>query len=293
MTSHTSGERKASPLVFDKSKRVEPYRDPELLKRDEMQQRFAALQSQHRSTPQGGAPASAPPTAAPPPPSALPLPQASVSQLAAAAAAAQSASAAALPGLVNTTRPQALLGLSGFGAGGIPSLSAPLSLHHFTGSALDSAALSSLTVLQQQAAVAQLHQLQLLQAQQQPHLMPYAALQNSMQPRQLEVLWQQKYPNIPVPPGWILHQYQDELLRDVNPMLAPGAPQTSRDLLERRERELAAREREQEQLREMARDREHELREMREREDRERAERERIERDRAERDRQERDRQER
>ena len=37
-----SGERKSSPLDFDKSRRVEPYRDPELLKRDELQ-RLAAL----------------------------------------------------------------------------------------------------------------------------------------------------------------------------------------------------------------------------------------------------------
>ena len=37
-----SGERKSSPLDFDKNQRVEPYRDPELLKRDQMQ-RFAAL----------------------------------------------------------------------------------------------------------------------------------------------------------------------------------------------------------------------------------------------------------
>lgn len=30
----------------------------------------------------------------------------------------------------------------------------------------------------------------------------------------LEVLWQQKYPHLPVPPVWMLHQYTDELLRD-------------------------------------------------------------------------------
>ena len=91
--------------------------------------------------------------------------------------------------------------------------------------------------------------------------MSYAALQGlqgSMQTRQLELLWQQKYPSIPVPPAWILHQYQDELVRDVSPLLQ------QRELLdrERRERELALeRERERQEREERERERERERQE--------------------------------
>ena len=252
----SANERKASPLDFDKSKRVEPYRDPELLKRDELQ-RLAALHSAPR----------------PPAPS--------VAQLAASAGAVSSA----LSGLA-TSRPSLLSGLGGYPSAAALSASAAamgaglpnaLSLGHFTGP-LDAAAVSSLSVLQRQAAVAQqLQQFQLLHSQQ-PHLMSYAALQSlqgSMQTRQLELLWQQKYQNIPVPPAWILHQYQEELLRDVNPLLQQRELQLDRD---RREREFALQEREQQQQRERDEREQRERERERERHERERAERERQDR---------------
>ena len=81
-------------------------------------------------------------------------------------------------------------------------------------------------------------------------------MHTNVQATQLEMLWQQKYPTLPMPPTWMLMQYQDELLRDVNML---------------REREIAVIERERrdrEIVRERERDRERADQERREREER-------------------------
>lgn len=109
---------------------------------------------------------------------------------------------------------------------GYPLCSLPLQL---LPALTNSAALNHRLMMQQQQqqhAAAQLQQLQLLQQrhhqqqQQSPHansnsvLSSYPLHADNMLLHQLEMLWQQKYPTHAVPPGWMLFQYQDELLRD-------------------------------------------------------------------------------
>ena len=73
----------------------------------------------------------------------------------------------------------------------------------------------------------------------------YATLHSNIQTAQLELLWQHKYPTVPVPPPWMLNQYQDELLRDVNPVAVEREKLIERERLEREriQRERAERER--------------------------------------------------
>ncbi|KAL5022479.1 hypothetical protein ScPMuIL_001634 [Solemya velum] len=110
---------------------------------------------------------------------------------------------------------------------------------------------------------------------------------------QLELLWQQKYPSVPVPPPWLLVKYQDDLLRDV---ALYREQQLERDRREREqiERERLERERiERERIehdRRLERERQEKERQERERIEREKAEKERAEKERAEKERAERDR---
>jgi hypothetical protein len=121
---------------------------------------------------------------------------------------------------------------------------------------------------QQQAAAAHL-QMQLLQHQQQTaargqqptNMLPYT--HNPLQTHQLEILWQQKYPNMGMPPPWMLHQYQEEVLRDVSILNQRSSPAELAALeRDRREREALDRvraeraERERERLEQERRDRE-------------------------------------
>ncbi len=214
-----------SPLVFDKNKPVEVYRDPELLKRDQLrylqqsQQAQALRASSHTPIP----PASSYP------------PHAAVSSPAHAAALAQHA---------RTLPMAAAYGSSALGA--LSGLSPHLGLSHsalVAGQLEHSAALRSLTSAQQAALLQQ--QYAALGLSQ--HLSSY--MHPTLQTQQLEVLWQQKYPTLPVPPAWMLNQYQDELLRDVNMLrdrdMAIERERRERELLrERAERERAERERE-------------------------------------------------
>ena len=234
----TSSQKSSnSPLLMDKGRPVEPYRDPELLKKDELL-RIQAIQKQ-----QGHVPLTHP--SMNPPPNVPP----------------------ALPGHPSTHAAAAHQILSQMNAaaagGGVTPLSSQLAM-------------------QEQAV---LNYYRSLALHQQTSLTPLTlpGIQNPVYTRTLEMLWQQKFPNIQVPPGWLLYQYQDELRRDVSQM-TPNLLQ-HRDMLDR-EREIRERE--------MALERERMDREMREREERERAaERERIERERQERERQERERQDR
>lgn len=110
-----------------------------------------------------------------------------------------------------------------------------------------------LQMQQQQHAAARLQQLHLLQQQQQqqqptrmstgPLLSSYSLhAADNLLTHQLEMLWQQKYPNRAVPPGWMLYQYQDELLRDprvpTHQKDGPGATRDKDDPGHERERML-------------------------------------------------------
>lgn len=223
----------SSPLLVDKSGAVEPYRDPELLKKDS---EIRTIHLMHQVTLHPPGHRSIPPATTFPSQVAAPHPH-------------------TLP--AHAALPQHLLPPSPFTAH-------PMAGHLPLSAAMDGTALASLTTLQQQQ---HLQQIQLMaQQQQQSQLLSSIALHNTLQTRQLELLWQQKYPNHQLPPAWVLGQFQEELLREVNPI-------QSRELLAERER---LREREQ---RELLEERERE----RERQERERQEKERQERERQER----------
>ena len=218
------GPASSSPLVFDKNEPVRVYRDPELLKQDE-------FRMQHTIPARPTHPSPAPRTS--PSYSGVHTHPSPLS-----AHHALAAQHAANPLLSPLQYRQGVSPLS-------PHMSLP-------SPAIDSRMADHAT-------------LRALNAQQQAHLLPYSgahlmaaaaysgSLHPSLQTAQLELLWQHKYPTLPVPPAWMLAQYQDELLRDVNLIALER---------ERRERELAM--------------------------ERDRAERDRAEREKAERDRQER-----
>ena len=130
------------------------------------------------------------------------------------------------------------LGLPGYSLGGLtlPSLPdssvEPSSLHHM--------------LQQQQITAARLQQLQLLQqlppSRPMPSpgsiLPPYGLGADALITRHLEMVWQQKFPGQTVPPVWMLHQFQDELLRDPGIML----PLNLRDKDTRSDTEIVANE---------------------------------------------------
>ena len=214
----------SSPLLVDKRRPVEPYRDPELLKKDSVMRHIHSLHQAAALQPRAHAPSS---YAAPQHPATMPAPQ-------------------------PASQPSHPL-MSHLAAYGHHMSPLALQQQMAAASSLDRSSLSNLSVLVQQQQVAQLQQMQMLQLQ-----------------MQLERIWQQKYPSIQIPPAWMLMQYQEELLRDVNML-------HSREHLAMMERE-----------REIAHDRERIERAERERLERERAERQRLERERQEKERVER-----
>ena len=258
----------ASPLVFDKSKPVEPYRDPELLKKDEMLKKdseYRRMQMLQQAA-VVGARSTTSHTPVPPHTSSYPTVRTPVAPPHATGLGPPHQLLTPMP----TYPPHPIS----------PRLQLPP--HLAQGPGVDRPAIGlSLIQQQQQAAALHIQQMQHV-LQQQPHLLSgYPTLHNTLT-RQLEMLWQQKYPTLAVPPAWMLLQYQEELLRDVSIL-------TQRDMLdrERRERELLERDRVEREIERERMERERAA----ERERVERAERERAER--AERERQERERQER
>ena len=219
----------SSPLVFDKNKPVEVYRDPELLKRDEI--RYLQQQQQQQQA------AAIRATSHTPVPHSSPYPPAGVHNPIPSAHAAALAQRTLLSGL-HYGIGSALGALSGIS----PHLG--LSTHQLDHHS--AAALRTQAYLQQQ-----------YQALGMPpqHLSSYA-MHTNVQATQLEMLWQQKYPTLPMPPTWMLMQYQDELLRDVNMLREREIAVIERD---RRDREI---------VRERERDRERADQERREREER-------------------------
>ena len=190
----------SSPLLFDKSKPVVPYRDPDLLKKDTEIRNLQLLHQATMTRPTGHT--TGPPTT----------------------------TFASVPTPIQNPHPSAMPTHSGLPQHMIPQMpyNHPLNQH------LQMSGLSSI----QAAAHMQAIQLQQQhERQQKSQILTSLAMHSSMQTRQLEVLWQQKYPNMQVPPGWMLQQYQDELLRDVNMMQPRDLVNMDRERL--RERELA------------------------------------------------------
>ncbi len=253
-TEERKSKEGSSPLVFNKHEPIQVYRDPELLKQDEIRMRSTGvpLPPHHHSHSHTPSPAttSAYSQVHTPIPTAHPSSMPTSHHLAAAAAQHSQSLLSSLQ-----YRPP------------LSTLSA-LSPHmaHVTHP------LSSLAAQQQTAHLLQYPHLLQQSVAGNPHILSQYALHNNLQTAQLEILWQQKYPTLPVPPPWMLNQYQDELLRDVN-LLALER--------ERREREIAL---ERDRVERERADRERVERERAERE-RERVDRERVERERAERER--------
>jgi hypothetical protein len=203
-----------SPLVFDKDKPVEPYRDPELMKKDSEVRHITSLQHAAMQRPHAQTPVSAASTY---PTVHTPL------------APHHSTLPAHHPGSLLTPLhfPQQHIS-------SMASLNHPHVLTHAT-TQLDVASLVARGAIPQQQAHLIQYPAHLLQ---QPQAYSFT-LHGNISLSQLEVLWQRKYPTIPVPPAWMLAQYQEELLRDVNLL-------RERELLEREriERERLERERE-------------------------------------------------
>ncbi|ESO96841.1 hypothetical protein LOTGIDRAFT_159585 [Lottia gigantea] len=101
---------------------------------------------------------------------------------------------------------------------------------------------------------AQHQQLAAMQFQNAAHLMhlPYAPLSGNHRLHQLEILWQQKFPSIPVPPSWLLVKHQDELLSEVTSL---HHRELERERLDREQRERERMELERERMEAVERER--------------------------------------
>lgn len=221
----------SSPLIIDRNEPVNPYRDPELMRKNPVHSMLGhpkpVSQPSYPHTPIPTTPATIPPPASTTLPS-HPMQRPMMTQLHYQMSAAAAALSPHLTGL-----PPSAIGQ------------------------LDAATLASRTLQQQQHLAMQYpanaHLLQ---------LSSYPGLHANINLQQLELLWQQKHPTIPVPPAWLLAKHQEDLICD--------ATFREREL----EREHYERERlERERLDRIERDRRIEL----ERLDRERIERSVIE----------------
>ncbi len=233
----SSRERREGGRLVVEAGHVEPYRDPELLAKD------TALRQQIHGLPRPAAidPHHPLPPVPPPPQTTVhtPIPTPAISSYPSAAAAAQ---------VLASTPLAAMYGQPGHLPPNLPGQSATL-----------------LAQQQQQHQAAMAAQIQLLQQRQhheQNQLVSF--FHNSPYTRQLEHIWQQKYPKMAVPPAWVLHQFQDDLLRDVH-LLQSDFLEREKERVERAERERLERER-----LEKERERERAERERRERERQER-----------------------
>ncbi|XP_067656839.1 probable JmjC domain-containing histone demethylation protein 2C isoform X2 [Haliotis asinina] len=145
-------------------------------------------------------------------------------------------------------------------------ISHPLPLPHSYPRELDAFTARGIVAQQQQQQLAAMHQLQ------NAHLMqlPYSHRRVS----QLELLWQQKFPSVPIPPPWALAKHQEELIGEATREMERERMERERVELERIERERI------ERVERDRRDRERkEQRDRLEKAEREKAERERQERE--------------
>lgn len=242
----SKGSTASSPLIVDKSEPVQIYRDPELMSKNPVRSNVPvpSMHNPHKSYPQVHNPI---PTQASRP--------ASVGMTSSTSLSNAMERTSRTPVIPSVAYPSPIIGPSIPGA----SLSSllPPGLHQ-----LDPATLAihqQLAVQQHQVAAALAASEQYRNALSMSYPPPRGALNKS----QLEHLWQQKYPSVPIPPPWLLAKHQDDLVRDVR--MLHEQEQMERERLERIERE-----------------RERDIRE-RERKERERRERERLEKERLER----------
>jgi len=104
------------------------------------------------------------------------------------------------------------------------SLVAPGPSPAFQTGDLDAATLSRLAVFQQAQVAAMRFPLPA------PTLLsPFLLQPDSVVTRHLEQLWQAKFPQKPMPPPWMLHQFQEDLLRDNVASRLTAASDSSRD----------------------------------------------------------------
>ena len=227
----------SSPLIFDKNEPVKVYRDPELIKKDSEIRQLSTMHHLHSQ--HGHSIHRVTPVAPPPPPQSGNYPPQVRTPIPTHHSPLQAhPSLAAPPHTGSLLTP---LHYSQPHMGTLASINPHMMPHHLVGSQLDSRAATLGSLTQQQQAHLQIHYGQLLQQQQQSLLSTYLPHGN-VSPAQLEVLWQRKFPSIPVPPAWMLTQYQDELLRDVS-ALREREIVIERERIERAERERVERER--------------------------------------------------
>ena len=209
----------SSPLIVDKSEPVLPYRDPELMSKNPVRSNVPNMhnsQNSYRSERTVHNPAP--------------------SQSSRPASAGMSSAPLTLSSSLSSSH-----------APVIPSVAYPSPLgigHTLTGPSLSSLLPQGLHQLDP-ATLAIHQQLQAVQQQQLTAALQYGGsqFQNALYPgtlssTQLEHLWQQMHPAVPVPPPWLLAKHQDDLIRD------RILREQERERLERdRERDRAERER--------------------------------------------------
>lgn len=231
----------SSPLIVDRSEPVQIYRDPELMSKNPVRSNVHSMHNSHKSYPNlhtsnptsSSRPASVGMTSAP--------------------LSSSMERPSRTPVIPSVAYPSPILGASLPGASlssllppGLPQLDPATLLLH-----------------QQFAMQHQQQQLASLQQQCNPFSMSYPPRGSNLTKAQLEHLWQQKYPTLPVPPHWMLAKQHEELVSNMR--LLHEQEHMERERMEReRERNL------------------HE-REQRERKERERWERERLEKERLDR----------
>lgn len=239
----------SSPLIVDKSEPVQIYRDPELMSKNPVRSNVPSMHNPHKSYPQVHNPI---PTQASRP--------ASVGMTSSTPLSSAMERSSRTPVIPSVAYPSPLQMGPAIPGASLSSLLPP-GLHQ-----LDPA---TLAIHQQIAAVQQQQVAAALAATEQYRnalSMPYPPPRGSMNKSQLEHLWQQKYPSVPVPPPWLLAKHQDDLMQEARIL-------QEREHLERERLERIERERERD-IRE---------REQRERKERERRERERMEKERLDR----------
>ncbi|XP_041368314.1 lysine-specific demethylase 3B-like isoform X2 [Gigantopelta aegis] len=243
----------SSPLIVDKNEPVHIYRDPELMRKNPVQSNVQnILEHQQKTMSQSSYPSvhNPIPTA---PPTVIPT-TASMSHPISRTLLTPLPYPHSLPPSMST-------------------ISHQLSLPH-PGYASDIAARGLVAQQQQQQQLA----LQHYQNAQLMQQLSYSHAGNRL--AQLELLWQQKFPTVPLPPPYLLAKQQEGLLGDVSML---------------REREIMERERAEQRDRLVERaeleriEREHIERERRERDRKDRMEREKAEREKADRERQDRE----
>lgn len=230
----------SSPLIVDKSEPVQIYRDPELMSKNPVRSNVPNMHNSHKSYPTVHNPI---PTQASRPAS-VGMPSTPLTS-----GLDRSSRTPVLPSVAYPSPLQ--LGPSAIPGASLSSLLPP-GLHQ-----LDPA---TLAIHQQIQAVQQQQQMAALAQQYSSALSMSYPPRGTLSKAQLEHLWQQKYPTVPVPPPWMLTKH-DDVVGGVR--MLHEQEQLERERIERIERE---REREQ-----------------RDRKDRERRERDRIEKERLDR----------